>query len=140
MWASRWKITIGRPRKTSLQSGYFFVFRDEVRGRPIVAGLSRTRIARTGHLFGEKLDGILLWPLLLRRGLSPIFGFIFLWGRRFRAHPSLHALITICPSPDLSATRRRLAFFFPFSQLENINCIFGYRTYVATKSSVNPKA
>lgn len=65
MWASRWKITIGRPRKTSSQSGYFFVFRDENRDgggggggrRPIVAGLSRARIARTGHLFGGEGRG-----------------------------------------------------------------------------------
>lgn len=64
MWASRWKITIGRPRKTSSQSGYFFVFRDENRSgcggggrRPIVAGISRARIARTGHLFGGRGGG-----------------------------------------------------------------------------------
>lgn len=126
MWASRWKITIGRPRKTSSQSGYFFVFRNENRGgggrRPIVTGLSRARIARTGHLFGGgggregEITESHCGPLLPRRGLSPIRLHFSLCDRCcFGAHPSLHALITICPSPRnrrLYATPSR--FLLPF--------------------------
>ena len=126
MWASRWKITIGRPRKTSSQSGYFFVLYTRRSREATPTELSRARIARTSHLFREKSTESYcsLYYLVAAYHRS---SFIFLWSC-FEAHPSLHALITICPS----TVRRRLAFFFPFIggllQLGNINYISGYHT------------
>lgn len=76
MWASRWKITIGRPRKTSSQSGYFF--------REGVAELSLAT-----DLPFEKLRNLI--PTFITR--SPIWLHFFMRP----SQPSLHALITICP-------------------------------------------
>lgn len=75
MGVARWKITIGRPRKTSSAVRIFLRLsrRGKARQGDLSSpGLSRARIARTGHLFREKLRNLIAAFITSMPGLSLI--------------------------------------------------------------------